>query len=260
MGNLKLLGLGLGTSAIAMSSGIMGAHACGIGDVDFEVKAYMLNIRSESNANSRIVSILEKGDKVVPIEVKNGWGKIEYAKNKFGWVAMSSLSILDTKCGLEEEEDNNQLWTGIVNTNKLNVRSGSGINYSIISTLLKGTEVDVKAEYDGWYNIEFKRNGRFSYGYVSKEYISKKSSSNQNEAIESDTVEYKDSIIERVLSNNLNVRKSPEVNAKTYIETAPKGTRVRIIGESKTNPEWVKVTYKNKAGRNITGFICAKYI
>ena len=115
----------------------------------------MLNIRSEANANSRILGVLEKGDKVVPIELKDGWGKIEYRKNRFGWVSMNSLTMLDTKCVLEEDES--EVWTGVVTTNKLNVRGGSGINYNIISTLPKGTEVDVKGEENGWYNIEFKK-------------------------------------------------------------------------------------------------------
>lgn len=254
MGNSKAMGLSLATTTIIMGSGIINSYSCGLGDVNFQVKAYMLNIRSEANANSRILGVLEKGDKVVPIELKDGWGKIEYRKNRFGWVSMNSLTMLDTKCVLEEDES--EVWTGVVTTNKLNVRGGSGINYNIISTLPKGTEVDVKGEENGWYNIEFKKNGKFGSGYVSKAYVTKKSSQTN----ESDIIEYKGSIIERVLSTNLNVRKSPQISIQTYIETAPKGTRVRVLGESKVNSNWVKVTYKNKFGRTITGFVCANYI
>lgn len=58
----------------------------------FWVKNPKVNIRSEPNQNSKIICQLSKGDKVTPIEEKQGWTKISFNYGKIGWVSSTLLS------------------------------------------------------------------------------------------------------------------------------------------------------------------------
>lgn len=58
--------------------------------------------------------------------------------------------------------------TGTVLANVLNIRSGPGTTYSVISKLIKGSKIHVTGETNGWYKILL-ANG--SLGYVSKTYM-----------------------------------------------------------------------------------------
>ena len=59
--------------------------------------------------------------------------------------------------------------TGHVRTNgsNLNVRTGPGIGFDIINSLANGTEVQVRSEENGWYQLEFPAK----YGYVCGKYV-----------------------------------------------------------------------------------------
>ena len=69
--------------------------------------------------------------------------------------------------GDEPEEDPAR--TGHVRTNgsNLNVRTGPGIGFDIINSLANGTEVQVRSEENGWYQLEFPAK----YGYVCGKYV-----------------------------------------------------------------------------------------
>lgn len=56
----------------------------------------------------------------------------------------------------------------VVNTDLLNMRKGPGTSYSIITVLIKNTEVEVISESNGWSNIRYNGN----VGYVSTRYLS----------------------------------------------------------------------------------------
>lgn len=68
-----------------------------------------------------------------------------------------------------ETEEDDPVLTGTVTTNgsNLNVRTGPGIGYDIISSLANGSNVTVIEEKDGWYRIEFPAD----IAYVCGEYV-----------------------------------------------------------------------------------------
>ena len=59
--------------------------------------------------------------------------------------------------------------TATVTTSVLNVRSGAGTNYSVISKVHKGDTVNIIGSSNGWYKIELS-NGKT--GWVSSDYVS----------------------------------------------------------------------------------------
>lgn len=82
-------------------------------------------------------------------------------------VTVTDTSVTVAIDGNEPEED--PLQTGTIRTNgsNLNVRTGPGIDYEIINKLANGTEVQVRSEENGWYQLEFPAK----YGYVCGKYL-----------------------------------------------------------------------------------------
>ena len=82
-------------------------------------------------------------------------------------VTVTDTSVTVAVDGEAPEED--PVRTGHVRTNgsNLNVRTGPGIGFDIISSLANGTEVQVMKEENGWYQLEFPAK----YGYVCGKYL-----------------------------------------------------------------------------------------
>ena len=73
------------------------------------------------------------------------------------------------KIAYKDQETEETVLTGTVTTNgsNLNVRTGPGIGYDIISSLANGSRVTVLEEKDGWYQIEFPAD----IAYVCGQYV-----------------------------------------------------------------------------------------
>ena len=126
---------------------------------------------------------------------------------------------------------------GIVTSRSLNVRTGAGTNYSIITSIKENTEVTILSTKNGWYNVQLS-NGK--KGWVSKEYISIKSNSSNVS---------KTGI---VTARSLNVRTGAGTNY-SVITSIKKNTKVTILS-SKSN--WYKIQLSN--GK--TGWVYKKYV
>lgn len=81
-------------------------------------------------------------------------------------VTMTDHSVIITVDGYEEEKP---MQTGTVTTNgsNLNVRNGTSTDYDIIGQLKNGSEITIKGEKDGWYQIEFPAE----FAYVCGNYV-----------------------------------------------------------------------------------------
>ena len=118
-----------------------------------------LNMRNGAGTSYRVITVLNKGIKVEVISESNGWSKIKY-DGRLGYVASRYLDL--------ESSNNVSTTKKEVNATSLNIRSGSGTNYSIIGKLSKGSKIDVISESNGWSKIDY--NGKV--GYVSSQYLS----------------------------------------------------------------------------------------
>ncbi len=61
--------------------------------------------------------------------------------------------------------------TGVVTAGPLNVRKGPGTNYAVLKKVSEGTTLAVKGSTEGWYKVRIKVNGKYTTGYVSKDYV-----------------------------------------------------------------------------------------
>jgi N-acetylmuramoyl-L-alanine amidase len=117
---------------------------------------------------------------------------------------------------------------GTVTADVLNVRKGPGTNYDVITTLKKGTKIEIATESNGWYKTPISGP---KYGYVSAKYV----------------------VNGKVVNCEvLNVRSGAGTEHKV-IGTLKKGTSVKVI-ESKNG--WHKILLEPAK----CGWVSKKYV
>lgn len=126
-----------------------------------------VNFRKGPSTSYASLGQLNKGDKVEYISVSGSWTKVKY-NGQTGYVYSQYVSQVNSEAKTEVK---------YVNCSALNVRSGAGTSYSIITTITKDTKVEVISTSNGWSKIKVGT----TTGYVSSKYLSdSKGSSNSS--------------------------------------------------------------------------------
>ena len=144
-----------------------------------DTKGYILPL-----LNSNVLKELKVGAKVTIFDEVNGWYYI--ADDEINaWVLKSAIenNISDytekeekkaddkTETEKENENDNEKVIekkTMYVNTTSINVRKGPGTNYEVVDALVLNNKVNVVAEVDDWYKVEYSDK----VGYIAKRLLS----------------------------------------------------------------------------------------
>lgn len=158
-----------------------------------------------------------------------------------------SSTIVDTPSGESSGKDTAFSASGVVTSgiSNLNVRSGPGMNYSILGTLDGGVKVTIIAKNGDWYKIKYS-NGS---AYVSNQYITV---NKVNSTTAKPAVAKKTGTVANISKNGkLTVRSGPGSSYKS-IGSLKKAAKVTITG---TKGAWYKITYKKKVG-----YVSRKYI
>ena len=122
----------------------------------------------------------------------------------------------------------------IVNASGLNVRSGAGMQYSVVKVASRGTKLTYVSSLNGWWYVRLS-NG--TTGYVDKQFLTPVSASS--------TGNY------TVTASTLLVRAQPNTNAKR-VGKLSKGTNVYV---SRLNGDWGYISYNGT-----TGWVALKYL
>ncbi|WP_455538978.1 immunoglobulin-like domain-containing protein [Terrisporobacter sp.] len=147
------------------------------------------------------------------------------------------LAIALTLVGSTAVGANAATTTGVTKT-AVNMRTGAGTKYKVVTVVKADKTVSIVGEKGSWYKVKY--NGKT--GYISKSYVIKK-----NYTVKKCSEKYK-------LKVDLTVRKGPSTQ---YLKagTLKKGTVVTVKG--KTSNGWLQITYKG-ATRYISG--SSKYV
>ncbi len=126
-----------------------------------------LNVRSGPGINSEVVTSIPKDSKVkVLSDSENGFVKVQYGNNPSdtGYVSKDWLRFDDNSNSVNtfnaSNDSNSYIGSGTINTTtgeNLNVRSGMGMDASILTSLKQGTKVNI-IEPDngsGWTKIQY---------------------------------------------------------------------------------------------------------
>ena len=214
------------------------------------VTADSLNVRSGAGTNYSVITKLSKGTVVDVLEsASNGWKKIKTSSGTTGWVSGSYLTSGSTSTGGSTGGSTSTNTTkATVTADSLNVRSGAGTNYSVITKISKGTVVDVlESNSNGWKKIKTS-NG--TTGWVSGSYLTSGSTSTGGSTGGSTSqTSYKAT----VTADSLNVR-SGAGTSYSIVTKLSKGTVVDVI-ESNSNG-WKKI----KTSGGTTGWVSGSYL
>ncbi|MBQ3423039.1 MAG: SH3 domain-containing protein [Romboutsia sp.] len=122
-------------------------------------------LRKESNWSSEKTELISKGEKVNIISSTNDWAKVKY-NSKEGYIPTQYLD--DYSIG-NDTSNNDQTTNRIIKitTENLNMRSGAGTSYSIITTIPKNKNVSVISSANGWDYVEYEGKK----GYASNQYL-----------------------------------------------------------------------------------------
>jgi uncharacterized protein YgiM (DUF1202 family) len=140
------------------------------GDIAF-VTASRLNVRAGPGVNFVVIARASNGDFVTVLEKHGAWRRVQFAGGLVGWVNGQFLSgridTLENLTGGGEPPpaslpvttvvtppNPTPLEVNIVTTPRLNVRSGPGLLYSVVSVLSRDEFVTVLARDGGWRYIQ----------------------------------------------------------------------------------------------------------
>ena len=133
------------------------------------VKADALNVRSSASTSSKIVGTLYKNSKVEILSTSNGWHKIKFNSGT-GFVSAEFISDSTGTVTPPEVTPPSHTVEGkvaIVNADALNVRSGAGTSYGIVTTVRYGSKLPIISYTNGWYNVKVGN----TTGYISCDYV-----------------------------------------------------------------------------------------
>ena len=207
------------------------------------VTADALNVRSGPSTSYGITTKLYKGDKVEILETSNGWHKIKASNGKIGWVSGDYIKVSSGSTS----QPSTSTTKATVTATSLNVRSGAGTSYSVITKLPKGTVVDVlESASNGWKKI--KTSGGTT-GWASGDYLTTGSAGNSSTDNSTSQTSYKAT----VNTDSLNMRKGAGTSY-SVITKLSKGTVVDVL-ESASNG-WKKI----KTSNGTIGWVSGSYL
>lgn len=122
----------------------------------------VLNVRKGPSISYSIVDVVKQGDRLVLIgRNQNGsWVKVNTPSNVEGWVNASLIQPSKTIDSLPIIESSETTPAAIVTTGAVNVRSGPGGQYSVLTVLFKGQTVALigRTNNSAWLKIRFNNN------------------------------------------------------------------------------------------------------
>ena len=235
-----------------------------------------LNVRSGAGTSFGVIATLANGASVTVLDNSNTvWAKIKTADGKQGYCSKQYLKIV-TSTGTTTTPAtpttpntttpaSTTTMTGTT-TSSLNVRSGAGTSFSVVTTLAKGSSVTVVDNSNAtWPKI---KTADGKQGYCSKEFLTISSTppsqtgtgtntgigtNNTGTDTGTDTNSTHTLTGASVTADMLRMRATASATG-AILTNLPKGTSLKVLDTS--DPAWTKV--QNSSGQ--TGYVSSEYI
>lgn len=229
------------------------------------VNCSSLYVRSGAGTGNSIITSISKNTKVDILgEAKDSNGTKWYKVKVDGKTGYACAEYITVKSSSNSDNNNttSASGTGKVNCSSLNVRSGAGTKYDVVTTVSRNQAVTINgtakdSDGDQWYSVTFSKSGKSYKGYVYAEYITvTKSDSNNNNNSSDNTASDTMSVAAVVNCDALNMRSGAGTNY-SVVTTLSKNTAVTITGEAKDSngTTWYKITVGSK-----TGYVHSSYL
>ncbi|MCJ8008366.1 SH3 domain-containing protein [Lederbergia wuyishanensis] len=191
-----------------------------------------LNLRTGAGTTYKVITVIPKGKQVTLISKHGTWFKVSYS-GKTGYV---SLTYLKQVTSTSTPKPQSVIYS---TTDNLNLRTGAGTTYKVVTVIPKGKQVTLISKHGTWYKVTY--SGKT--GYVSSTYLKQVPSTTAPKE-NPQTGQY-------ATTDNLNLRSGAGTKYKVLM-VIPKGKVVTLITKQGT---WYKVNYAGK-----TGYVSSQYL
>ena len=202
-----------------------------------------LNLRQQANTNGSILAIIPKGETITLLSDKdaNGWYQVSYL-DKTGYVYGDYITKISQGSNSSNTTPSTSTPIEGQTTENLNLRQQANTSASILTTIPKGTTIQVLADKDsnGWYKVNY--SGKI--GYVSSSYLTITKYSTPE-------VVKQTGYVYNLNGTLLNVRPQPSTS-QAAIGTLSEGKTVVIIGET---GNWYEIEFNGS-----TAYVSKDYI
>ncbi|ACL76304.1 C40 family peptidase [Ruminiclostridium cellulolyticum] len=198
-----LVGCIFAFSLVLVCSAVMAASQAA------QIQGTGVNVRKGPNTSASIITKLSN-KRVSVLDKSSGWYKISF-DGKTGWVSDDYIKVLATK--------------GSINANGVNFREGADTSSKIISSLKKGTSIQILDTLTEWHKIKVGSK----VGYVSKKFVSSAANSTKT---------------------------SRSTEAATFVSEEDNSLVGRVIAYSK---KFIGVKYVY-GGKSPSGFDCSGFV
>lgn len=235
------------------------------------VNCSSLYVRSGAGTGNSIITAISKNTKVDILgEAKDSNGTKWYKVKVDGKTGYACAEYITVKSSSDSNNSSDNTTaasgTGKVNCSSLNVRSGAGTKYDVVTTVSRNQEMTITGTAkdgngDKWYSVTFSKSGKSYKGYVYAEYLTvTKSDSNNNNSNSSDNTSSDTMSIAAVVNcDALNMRSGAGTNY-SVVTTLSKNTAVTITGEAKDSngTTWYKITVGSQKGYVHSSYLTKK--
>ncbi|KMY30374.1 N-acetylmuramoyl-L-alanine amidase [Lysinibacillus xylanilyticus] len=206
---------------------------------DLKVTGTILHLREGPGLSYPIITTLDEGDQLTSISREGDWIQVKAGDNE-GWVASWLTASINDKQTIDK--------TLISQVDRLNIRTEPDISSAVLGQLSIGNQAKLIEKNGEWAKIDW--NGLV--GWVSTDYVTindlpeKKVKAEADEPkVEVSTKKINKDTTFTVLVDALNVRQTPDLNAKK-IGTISNGQAFKVLAQEHN---WVQIQYNdNKAG------------
>ena len=109
-----------------------------------------VSLRAKPDINSDLLDRAMRGEEMVYFEKTNGWLAVQAPESLDFWVAGEYVQ------------------NGVIQPEKLNVRSGPSLNYSVVAVLNEGDTVSLRGEFNDWLKIAPPQGSRV---WISEDFV-----------------------------------------------------------------------------------------
>lgn len=208
----RVAGGAVGILASLLLSGFAAASAMGIGIVN----ADDVNVRQGPGLGSAVVGSVTRNFIVEVVEQSDGWYKVRYGENKYGWVTGRYLDVMEG------------IGTAVVGADDVNFREGPGTTFGVIGSFERGISLTVLEKKDNWYKA---KTSAGAVGWISGDFVT----ANVLDSVGSGAAS---PIGTGIISGDIvNVRKGPGLN-ETVICKLTQDTKVTALSRS---GDWYRI-------------------
>lgn len=201
------------------------------------VTGNVVNVRSGPGLNYQVVTKTEAGQGLSVVNKSGEWLQVRLYNGKEGWIRQDLVKITAAAPAASSTR------YGKINTKVLNVRSGPGTNYALVTKIGQDEIHQILEEKDGWYKI--------ALGWVSGDYVVPAAAPASSAPVVPVTPDvpvipaapdvpaapdtYSDTVL--VTANNVNIRQAGDISAPVLVQVN-QGERLAVTGRQ---GDWLQV-------------------